>query len=151
MTLDQSMELWYHYEEIAMHFNQLIIQYRLHLMGGVGVIGALSGYLIGSKVESSDMRHKLRALISTGLLILFIAAAFLDLCYYNELLRGAVKALIQFESEHPEMYMSTYIKAQFNGSASLRIYITYALVFLPLLVFTIWSWCTYKKEKIKNG
>ena len=145
------MQLWFHYEEIAMHFNELIMQYRLQLMGGTGVIGALSGYLIGSKVESAPMRRELRAYISTGLLILVCAAASLDQFYYNELLRGSVNALIRFEQEHPEIYMSTYIKAQFPGGASLRIYIIYAVAILPLVGFTIWSWRTYLRGRATNG
>ena len=116
-------------------------------MGGVGVIGALSGYLIGSKVESEIIRHKLRALVSTGLLILFMAACYLDIYYYNELLRGAVDALIKLEAEHKEIYMSTYIEARFPDSATARIYITYSLVFIPLIGFTLWSWYTYGKGK----
>ena len=140
------VQLWFHYEEIAMHFNELIIQYRLHLMGGIGLIGALSGYLIGNNVESPYMRHKLRALISSGLLVLFIAAAYLDLGYYNELLRGAVDALEKFESEHKEVYLSTYIVNRFSGHATVRIYITYAIVLIPFLLFTLWSWYVFIKE-----
>lgn len=150
MNPDQTLQLWFHYEEIAMHFNELIIQYRLQLMGGTGLIGALSGYLVGSKVESAPIRQQLRAYISTGILILVCAAASLDVFYYNELLRGASKALLRFESEHPEIYMSTYIKAQFDGGASIRIYIIYAMALLPLIGFTIWSWRAYLSGRATN-
>ncbi len=146
MNMDQTINLWFHYEEIAMHFNGLIIQYRLQLMGGIGSIGALSGYLIGSKIDSAEMRHKLRAFVATGILILLIAACNLDIYYYNELLRGAVDALIEFEKEHPEIYMSTYIKARFNHSATERIYVSYSLIFIPLICFMVWSWWVLWKE-----
>ena len=46
---DQVIALWFHYEKIAMHFNQLIIQYRLQLMGGAGAIGAVAAFLIQSR------------------------------------------------------------------------------------------------------
>ncbi|MEQ8427620.1 MAG: hypothetical protein RLT87_00730 [Gammaproteobacteria bacterium] len=149
MELDQAINLWFHYEEIAMHFNELIIQYRLQLMGGAGAIGAIASYLVGSKVESEIDRHKLRALISTGLLIIFVSAAYLDLFYYNELLRGSVDALIELEAKYPELNMSTSIKARFPNGATSRIYITYLLVLIPLIFFTLWSWFTCKPKKIK--
>lgn len=149
MELDQAISLWFHYEEIAMHFNELIIQYRLQLMGGAGAIGAVASYLVGSKVESEIDRHKLRAFISTGLLLIFIAAACLDLFYYNELLSGSVDALIELESKYPELNMSTSIKARFPDGATSIIYATYLLVLVPLLGFTVWSWFTCKSKKNK--
>lgn len=152
MDINQTIELWYHYEQIAMHFNELIIQYRLQLMGGAGVIGALSGYLIGSKVKSALMRHQLRAYVSSGLLFLILAAFYLDLYYYNELLRGAVKAILKLESEHPDiLYMSTYIKAEFPNGARRHIYIAYGLVMVPLFGFVVWAWYTHLREKFKKG
>ena len=150
MTIDQTIELWFHYEEIAMHFNELIIQYRLQLMGGIGSIGALSGYFIGSKVEEITMRHKLRAFIATGILLLLWAAWNLDINYYNQLLRGAVDALIQLEKEHPEINMSTAIKARFTNSATTTICRTYLIVGIPLFLFTIWSWYVLWKESKKQ-
>ncbi len=147
MNIDQTIELWFHYEEIAMHFNELIIQYRLQLMGGIGSIGALSGYFIGSKVDSAEMRHKLRAFIATGILLLLLAAWNLDINYYNNLLRGAVDALIQFERDHPEINMSTSIKARFTYSATSTIYITYLIIAIPLMIFAIWSWWVLWKER----
>lgn len=146
MTLDQAMQLWVHYEQVAMHFNELIIQYRLQLMGGAGAIGAISGYLIGTKVESEDARIRLRAFVTTGILILLFAAMYLDLFYYNELLRGAVKAVIEHESKFPELFMSSMIKEQFPCGATKHIIITYALVLVPLLVYTIWTWFQFWKK-----
>ena len=151
------VQLWFHYEEIAMHFNELIIQYRLQLMGGAGVIGVLSGYLVGEKVTDISLQHKLRAFISTGILILILAAAYLDVFYYNQLLRGAVDAIIKFENEYPYLYMSTSIKSKFCDSgtlcdysnATLRIIIAYCIVIVPILGFTVWSWMTYKYDKNK--
>ena len=98
MDLEQAITLWFHYETVAMHFNELIIQYRLQLMAGIGAIGAIAGYLVGSKVAEESDRHKLRAFISAGLLIILVAAAYLDLFYYNELLRGAVDALLELSA-----------------------------------------------------
>lgn len=151
MAIDQTtIDLWFHYEEVAMHFNSLIMQYRLQLMGGIGVIGTLSGYLIGEKVTSHYHRHMLRALVSAGLLILIFAAATLDLYYYNELLRGAVDALLEIEKEHKELNLSTSIKARFPHGATTIIKYVYALIILPMLAFVVWSWVMFIKEHIKR-
>ena len=45
-TTEEVIKLWFHYEQIAMHFNDLIIQYRLQLMGGAGAIGTFYFFLV---------------------------------------------------------------------------------------------------------
>lgn len=144
---DQEMQLWYHYEEIAMHFNQLIIQYRLQLMGGAGAIGALASYLIGSKVDDAYRRHFLRFGVAVGMLLIIFAAAVLDICYYDKLLQGAVDALLQFEEEHPEIYMSTKIRDRVGGTGESIIIFVYSLVIIPIGLFAIWSWRQHCKDK----
>ena len=64
-----------------MHFNDLLMQYRLQLLGGAGAIGTLATYLIGGKVDPDERRHWLRFLVSAGLLVLGAAAASLDVFY----------------------------------------------------------------------
>ncbi len=142
LTADQ-IQLWFHYEEIAMHFNQLILQYRLQLMGGAGAIGALSTYLIGSNVTDVAQRNWLRLLVSAGLLVLIVAAATLDLLYYNELLRGAVDALIEYERLHPEINMSTLIEKRVTSLGITAIYVVYGIVIIPLSIFVVWSACVH--------
>lgn len=142
------IDLWYHYEQVAMHFNELIMQYRLQLMGGLGTIGALSGYLIGSKVEDQQVRNWLRALVSTGLLVLFVAAAALDLFYYNPLLQGAVDALVEYESKHPPINLSTLITKRVEHRGMVPIVFAYSLIFIALGWFTLWSWFKYRNERM---
>ncbi len=147
MAIDQTtIDLWYHYEEVAMHFNNLIMQYRLQLMGGIGVIGTVSGYLVGEKVTDHYRRHMLRALVSSGLLILIVAAVSLDLYYYNELLRGTVDALLKIEEKYEELNLSTSIKARFPHGATTLIKYVYTLIILPLIAFVVWSWVVFAKE-----
>jgi hypothetical protein len=132
------IEIWFHYEEIAMHFNNLIMQFRLQLMGGAGVIGTVAAYLIGGKVNDPGQRHWLRFLVSSGLLVLIIAAAVLDLAYYDRLLKGAVAALLEFEKNHPDIQMSTRIE-QTVGWGKYSIWGVYAFLFVALGGFTTWS------------
>ncbi|MBK7134757.1 MAG: hypothetical protein IPH73_00520 [Rhodocyclales bacterium] len=146
----EQIELWYHYEEIAMHFNQLILQYRLQLMGGAGAIGAISSYLIGANVSDIGKRYWLRFLIASGLFVILCAAAALDVLYYNELLQGAVDALIEYERLHPGINMSTYIEKRFSAypaGGRMPIYLTYGILLVPLFLFVIWSACMYFTKK----
>ncbi len=136
------VDLWFHYEEIAMHFNELIIQYRLQLMGGTGAIGAVAAYLILGK-EDVALRNRMLILISCLMLILLCAAAFLDLFYYNKLLDGAVVALLEFEKNHPEINMSTYIHAEVQDWAKLAIWLWYGAIIVPLGIFAVWSLIGY--------
>ena len=144
------VELWFHYEEIAMHFNGLIIQYRLQLMGGVGAIGAVASYLIASRTEEA-MRPGLRLVVSATLLVLVCAAAYLDIFYYNQLLVGAVDALLEFEKNNPSINMSTRIHEAVEDWPWPVIHIWYGAIIVPLAVFVLWSFSDYFKSQKKNG
>lgn len=146
----ETMALWYHYEEIAMHFNSLIMQYRLQVMAGAGALGTLASYLIGSKVTDERQHDWLRALVASGLWLLIFAAAILDGFYYNQLLRGAVDALLAFEKQHPEIQMSTQIEATV-GNGRHAVWVAYGLLLGVLGVFVGWSWrvhiCTRTRRR----
>ncbi|MCH8976900.1 MAG: hypothetical protein IH836_04665 [Proteobacteria bacterium] len=135
----EQIQLWYHYEQIAMHFNELIIQYRLQLMGGAGAIGALASYLIGLKDNNDIHRARVRTAVSWILFVLLCAAAVLDLFYYNQLLQGAVDALLAYEESVPGINMSTMIENNVFKRGTWVIYLVYSLILVPLLIFAIWS------------
>ena len=149
MTVDPTvLAQWYHYEEIAMHFNTLIMQFRLQLLGGAGLIGTLASYLIGGKVKNVAQRHWLRFLVSGGLFVLIFAAALLDVFYYDYLLRGAVQALLDFEKLHPEIQMSTTIENTVGWGKYIAD-LSYVLVLGTLFLFTCWSWIQYRRERAR--
>jgi len=143
---DDIVTLWYHYEEIAMHFNSLIMQFRLQVMGGAGAIGAVSGYLIGGKVTDVKQQNWLRALVSSDLLLLILSAAILDIAYYNQLLRGAVDALLAFETQHPEIQLSTQIEAAV-GNGKFAVWWAYGLMLGTLGIFVVWAWTKQRAER----
>ncbi len=154
LTNSEVINLWWHYEEIAMHFNELIIQYRLQVMAGAGVIGTVSSYIVAEKIKNPADKHKVRAIISLMLLTLIISAAFLDLAYYNELLRGSVKALIRFENSYDFLYMSSEISSEFKFfkfyiPSYVIVGLVYSIIILPLLLFTNRSWKLYKEDEFK--
>jgi len=132
--------LWWHYEELAMHFNGLIMQFRLQVLGGAGAIGTLAGYLINSgKVEGLKKPNRLRAVVASGLWVLILAAAMLDVFYYRQLLKGAVQAILDFEREHPEIQMSTQIERTV-GQGKYVIFCAYGILISVLGIFTLWAW-----------
>lgn len=139
LTNTEIIQLWFHYEEIAMHFNELLLRYRMQLMGGAGAIGTLLSYLIGSRIKDVTVRHWVVFVVSLVLLVIISAAAALDLFYYNQLLLGAVDALLEFENMHPIINMSTRIEEQISNRGLITIRTVYAIILLPLLIFTIWS------------
>jgi hypothetical protein len=142
------IELWWHYEEVAMHFNNLIIQYRLQVMAGAGAIGALSSYLVAGNIDDPIIRHKVRGTISALLLLLITAAAIIDLAYYNELLRGSVNALLKLESSYDFLYLSTEIHNEFNGTPSYFIIgFAYGIIWLALFCYAIKNRNLYIKEE----
>jgi hypothetical protein len=144
-----TVALWYHYEEIAMHFNGLIIQFRLQLIGGVGALGTAALYLIGGKDMSVAQRRLVRTVASCGLLVLLMAAAMLDIFYYDQLLRGAVTALVDFERNNPDIQMSTKILETVGWGVNTP-RVAYALILLVLGSFTAWSWRDYASHRPAN-
>jgi hypothetical protein len=141
-----TVELWFHYEEIAMHFNSLIMQYRLQVMGGAGALGTLASYLIGQKVTDARQQDWMRALIASGLWILILAAAILDLGYYTRLLRGAVNALLEFERQHPQIQMSTRIE-ETVGRGNDAVWVAYLLMLGTLGAFSVWAWIRFARTR----
>lgn len=144
------IQLWYHYEEVAMHFNELIMQYRLQLMGGTGALGAIASFVIGNKSDINSF-HKIRAFTSFVILAIFSAAASLDVFYYNELLLGAVDALIELEGKYPEINLSTAINRRFTNGETTVVYWMYGLIITSMVMFTVWSaWRLYTYKRQKN-
>jgi len=150
LNYNEAVSLWWHYEQIAMHFNELIIQYRLQLMGGAGAIGTLATYVIGSKVSIPERRHTIRAYVTTVIFVLLTAAAALDVFYYDKLLHGAVDAFLLLEKSHPEIIMSTRIDQEFPNHGYDVIYFVYGIILIPLFIFTFWPWIVFISERTRN-
>jgi hypothetical protein len=143
-----TLDLWWHYEEIAMHFNQLLMQFRLQVIGGAGALGTLAGYVISEKV-GEQRQPEFRALAASGLGLLIATAAVLDLAYYTRLLEGAVKALTDFEEAHREIRMSLQIEdtvchGLFGEHAA---YWAYGVMLTTVFLFAAWSWWQFLLQR----
>ncbi len=88
--------VWKEYEGVAMHFNDLLIRLRTQALGGVAALAALAAVMV-----RGDLAPRLRwtvLMCAFVLLTLFwVAVWILDMRYYNRLLHGAVKALLELE------------------------------------------------------
>jgi len=143
--------LWWHYESVAMHFNELSIQYRLQVMGGVGAIGTVFGYLKNQGSHSNPAfdslvrdRRKDYMLGQASILLFSIvfALALLDLKYYHPLLQGAVDSLIRLEDCHPLLFLSTDIENRVPYPGQNTVLAVYSIVMFLLLNVGLYIFAT---------
>jgi hypothetical protein len=128
-----TFELWKEYENIAMHFNELIIQLRSRALGGVAVITALVGFISKSD-SSSDFKWELLSTAFIFLLMFWVAIFILDYFYYNKLLSGSVDAIVELEkSTKHEVSLSSQV-ANKAKSPKLPIFSFYGIVAFALIL-----------------
>lgn len=97
---EQLVQLWIKYEEITMHFNDLLIKLRTQALGGVATIVTAAGFLASRQTATSTAEEwEAVALVSVLLLVGWITVWLIDVCYYSRLLRGAVVALLDIEKK----------------------------------------------------
>lgn len=93
---DRLFEVWKEYEEVAKHFNDLLIRLRTQALGGVAAISAFA-----TIITKGDLIPSLRWELLIGVLLLlvffWVAVWILDALYYNRLLYGAVTAILEIE------------------------------------------------------
>lgn len=96
-------ELWKKYEDIAMHFNELTLKFRLQALAGLAAIVA---FIATGKIGDSPN------VLSTGAWLLSAAwsgLAILDLGYYYRLLQGAADALRELEEKKVVVVSGSYL------------------------------------------
>lgn len=146
--------VWKEYENVAMHFNDLIIRLRSQSLGGVAAVATLA-----TVVARNDTTAELRWGIVMGafalLLFFWVAVWILDMTYYNRLLLGAVDALILIEKESQssnsvdKILLSTKIEErvrsrQLTNNRSLHLF--YLIVFMALLLTLILAICMFRRD-----
>jgi hypothetical protein len=144
-------ELWEKYEDIAMHFNDLIIKLRTQALGGVAALSTLVGVFAKADLGHFTYTWEIAGFVFLGLGAFWVAIWILDFWYYNDLLIGAVAALLELEKESAtkthiaQIRLSTLVEQsaagemdfQFSWRKTLRIiaprWTFYILVFLALM------------------
>lgn len=62
--LDASIvEVWKKYEDVAMHFNDLIMRWRLQAIGGLAGLVTLAGFVVGD-AETLTVRYRVMLILS---------------------------------------------------------------------------------------
>ena len=96
---DYYFELWKYYENVAMHFNELIIRLRVQSIGGIAAIATILGIFLKDKSGNNynSFNYCLAAIALVVLMMFWLAIYFLDMKYYNRLLEGSVNAILELE------------------------------------------------------
>jgi len=118
--------VWKEYEGVAMHFNDLLIRLRTQALGGVAALAALAGIMVRGDLAPT-LRWSVLACSFLLLILFWVAVWILDMRYYNRLLHGAVKALLEIEEASrenmpaPSLVLSTRIEETAEQGISLTV------------------------------
>ena len=132
------LELWKKYEDVAMHFNDLLMRWRLQAMGGLAGLVTLAGFVVGD-AATLDARYRAMLILSGVLTFGWVGVALIDLFYYRRLLRGAVNALLAIEKSHPTITLSTAIENEAATASVVTPWIFYLCGLIPLVVIIWWA------------
>jgi hypothetical protein len=147
-------EVWSKYEEIAMHFNDLLMRLRTQALGAVAALATIIGIFASAGAETQTNW----GMVTFAFVILFmfwIAVWLIDFLYYNKLLQGAVVSLVKLERLSRESVrvkhidMSSTIEDQVVGllpknpkspRASVGRWAFYVIVSVALAAGSAFSW-----------
>ena len=143
--------LWEKYEDIAMHFNDLLMRLRTQALAGIAAISTLVGIFTKADPTAIQSDWLIAEAIFVALTLFWIAIFCLDFFYYNRLLVGAVAALKELEAEARSaqftgIKMSTRIIEEFNSgwqptdtSSFTGVFIFYGIVLAVLVSAAVFS------------
>ena len=148
--------LWEKYEDIAMHFNDLVMRLRSQSLAGIAVNSTLVGLF--TRTGSTDVKLEWIAAfaIFVAMVVFWIAIFCLDVLYYNRLLIAAVSALTTLEKklsmrEDISINMSMLIEEEFksrrfrwNYSTFAGVLWFYGRVLIVIVAGAIFSVCMYR-------
>lgn len=107
--------VWKAYEDVAMHFNDLIIRLRIQSIGGIAALATIFGIVLKSSSERNDSVNYCLAFVAIIFLMLcWIAIWVLDLRYYNRLLEGSVNAILELEKNKKDFVKKREINLSSN-------------------------------------
>ena len=119
---DYYFKVWKSYEDVAMHFNDLIIRLRIQSIGGIAAIAAILGIFL----QKDDGKNKIfKCILATVslffLLICWSAIEKLDLQYYDRLLEGSVNAILELENDKEAFLDDSHIDLSVNIEKAFRV------------------------------
>ena len=122
---EATFKLWSKYEDVAMHFNDLILRLRFQALAGVAGFATLVG-VFGRDIQDATLRAQVLSGVFALLVFFWVAIWLLDRCYYDKLLSGAVSALLTIERRSSEFLpietidLSTAIEQSFLRRVALQ-------------------------------
>ena len=138
-TLDTNViDLWKKYEDVAMHFNDLIMRWRLQAIGGLAGLVTLAGFVVGDAATLA-VRYRAMVILSGVLSFAWIGVGLIDLFYYRRLLQGAVRAILLIERDNPRIALSTLIENEAASASTVAPWVFYGCGLVPLLTIMIWA------------
>lgn len=144
VSADRRFEVWSKSEEVAIHFNDLLMRWRLQAVGGLAALATLAGFVAGD-ADTPEARYIAVILLSAMLVSGWVGVAVLDLFYYRQLLNGAVSSLLRLERTLPGVKLSTEIDRCAKCGSERAPWVFYACGLLPLLGALVWGICSYTR------
>lgn len=148
-------DAWKVSEDVAMHFNNLLLGFRLKAIGGIAV-----GAVVGIGLKVGDLANPVVVLsLFVGLAVIWLLVWAADFFYYYRLLAGAVDELLRLEKKLGDIHLSHLIERRVQGAGrpegdidnllpcpakypgkfpSWPIWVFYGLPALILVAMTIW-------------
>lgn len=130
--------VWMKYEEVAMHFNDLMMRWRLQAIGGLATLVTLAGFVVGG-ADNELVRYRAMLIFGSLLFCVWIGVAVIDLFYYRRLLKGAVAALLHIESKTTDLKLSTSIEEAAKYPGMWGPYVFYLSGLVPLIGIIWWA------------
>lgn len=135
---EDAARLWVKAEDVAIHFNEMILNFRLKAIGAVTVGAGLFGTILLTKenLAAPRINYMIFAGAMAFLAVVWAGIWAIDFGYYFPLLVGAVNDVIRLEQlSGGTVQLSTLIKKEserrwfFDGPARTAFYV------LPLVAF----------------
>lgn len=92
-----SQSLWEKYEEIAMHFNDLLMRIRMQSLAGIAALSTIVSLFGGQASSNPAVNWMIASGLFGAMLLIWVAIFCLDYFYYSRLLGGAVAAILLLE------------------------------------------------------
>jgi hypothetical protein len=132
---EDEMRLWEKAEDVALHFNEMIMNFRLKAVGALAVGGGLVGTVLLPKDGggAAYANYMVFAGAMVFLAVVWLGIMAIDLGYYVPLLLGAVKDVIRIENRSGgEIQLSTLIEKESKRHWWLDAPARWAFYLLPL-------------------
>jgi hypothetical protein len=91
------LEAWEKHENIAMHFNDLILRIRTQALGALAAVITVGSVLLRQIPPEQKFPWTLLAVVLAALLFSWVAIWLLHFLYYNRLLMGAIDSILALE------------------------------------------------------